>query len=168
MPFDRLYKKDSSGRIRIWDIRVEPHEGDSFIIKTRTGLEEGTINEPAGRIVDTGRQNRTIREQANSEAQSKWMKKLDEGYKISLATATTDIVVLPMLAQTFSKAARHIEYPAARQRKFDGVRCMAMEATGFPSNIALLTRKNKEFAGMNPLREEISQLNLLPSIVLDG
>ena len=168
MPFDRLYKKDSSGRIRIWDIRVEPHEGDSFIIKTRTGLEEGTINEPAGRIVDTGRQNRTIREQANSEAQSKWMKKLDEGYKISRATATTDIVVLPMLAQTFSKAARHIEYPAAGQRKFDGVRCMAMEATGFPSNIALLTRKNKEFAGMNPLREEISQLNLPPSIVLDG
>ena len=168
MPFDTLYKKDSSGRIRIWEIRVEPHEGDSFIIKTRTGLEDGTINEPAGKIVDTGRQNRTIRDQANSEAQSKWMKKLDEGYKISRAAASTEIVVLPMKAQSFSKAARHIEYPAAGQRKFDGVRCMAMEATGFPSNIALLTRKNKEFAGLNQLRAEIALLNLPPSIVLDG
>ena len=168
MPLDTLYKKDSSGRIRIWEIRVEPYEGDSYIIRTRTGLEEGTIMEPAGQIVDTGRQNRSIRDQANSEAQSKWMKKLDEGYKISRAAASTEIVVLPMKAQSFSKAARHIEYPAAGQRKFDGVRCMAMEATGFPSNIALLTRKNKEFAGMNPLRAEIALLNLPPSIVLDG
>jgi len=168
MPFDRLYKKDSSGRIRIWDIRVEPYEGDAFIIKTRTGLEDGTINEPTGSIVSEGKQNRTIREQADSEAQSKWMSKLDEGYKITRATAITDIVVLPMLAQTFSKASRHIEYPAAGQRKFDGVRCISMSAEGYPSGIVLLTRKNKEFAGLDLLRAEIALLNLPPSIILDG
>ena len=100
--------------------------------------------EPEPQYVTTGRQNRTIEQQAQSEAQSKWLRKIDEGYKLTRASAITEINILPMLAQKFSKAARHVEYPAAGQRKFDGVRCLAMQAEGFPFNIVLLTRKNKE------------------------
>jgi len=174
MPFDILYKKDSNGSIRTWEISVErmgiSSSGDDiYHIKTRSGVE-GSENmvEPEPQYVTEGRQNRTIAQQAQSEAQSKWLRKLDEGYKLTRASAITEINILPMLAKKFSKAARHIEYPAAGQRKFDGVRCLAMSAEGFPSNIVLLTRKNKEFAGMNSLRSEIALLNLPPSIVLDG
>jgi DNA ligase-1 len=174
MPFDILYKKDSNGSIRTWEISVErmgiSSSGDDiYHIKTRSGVE-GSENmvEPEPQYVTEGRQNRTIAQQAQSEAQSKWLRKLDEGYKLTRASAITEINILPMLAKKFSKAARHVEYPAVGQRKFDGVRCLAMSAEGFPSNIVLLTRKNKEFAGMNSLRSEIALLNLPPSIVLDG
>lgn len=169
MPFDMLYKKDSNGSVRTWEISVERISDDMYHIKTRSGVE-GSENmvEPEPQYVTEGRQNRTIAQQAQSEAQSKWLRKMDEGYKLTRAEAITEINILPMLAKKFSKAARHVEYPAAGQRKFDGVRCLAMRATGFPSNIVLLTRKNKEFAGMNSLRSEIALLNLPPSIVLDG
>tara|TARA_B100001778_G_scaffold102260_1_gene83451 strand:+ start:6595 stop:8547 length:1953 start_codon:yes stop_codon:yes gene_type:complete len=169
MPFDMLYKKDSNGSVRTWEIRVERIDDDMYHIKTRSGVE-GSENmvEPEPQYVTEGRQNRTIAQQAQSEAQSKWLRKIDEGYKLTRAAAITEINILPMLAKKFSKAARHVEYPAAGQRKFDGVRCLAMQAEGFPSNIVLLTRKNKEFAGMNSLRSEIALLNLPPSIVLDG
>ena len=169
MPFDMLYKKDSNGSVRTWEIRVERIDDDMYHIKTRSGVE-GSENmvEPEPQYVTTGRQNRTIEQQAQSEAQSKWLRKIDEGYKLTRASAITEINILPMLAQKFSKAARHVEYPAAGQRKFDGVRCLAMQAEGFPFNIVLLTRKNKEFAGMNSLRNQIALLNLPPSIVLDG
>jgi len=169
MPFDMLYKKDSNGSVRTWEIRVERIDDDMYHIKTRSGVE-GSENmvEPEPQYVTEGRQNRTIEQQAQSEAQSKWLRKIDEGYKLTRAAAITEINILPMLAKKFSKAARHVEYPAAGQRKFDGVRCLAMRAEGFPSNIVLLTRKNKEFAGMNSLRSEIALLNLPPSIVLDG
>jgi len=169
MPLERLYKKDSQNRIRIWEIRVEgPMEDGSYQYFTLSGLEDGGIITNTPHVISVGKQNRTVAEQAQAEAQSKWMSKLDEGYKLTRAAATTDLVVLPMLAKSFAKAARHVVYPAAGQRKFDGVRCLAMEATGFPSNIALMTRKGKEFAGMNALRSEIALLNLPPSIVLDG
>lgn len=169
MPFDMLYKKDSNGSIRTWEISVERISDDMYHIKSRSGVE-GSENmvEPEPQYVTEGRQNRTIAQQAQSEAQSKWLRKIDEGYKLTRAEAITEINILPMLAQKFSKSARHIEYPAAGQRKFDGVRCLSMSAEGFPSNIVLLTRKNKEFAGMNQLRSEIALLNLPPSIVLDG
>jgi DNA ligase-1 len=169
MPLERLYKKDSQDRIRIWEIQVNgPLEDGSWQYFTMSGLEDGGIITNTPHTISAGKQNRTVAEQAQAEAQSKWMKKLDEGYKLTRAAATTDLVVLPMLAKSYAKAARHVEYPAAGQRKFDGVRCLAMEATGFPYNIALLTRKSKEFAGLNNLRREISLLNLPPSIVLDG
>ena len=169
MPFDTLYKKDSNGSVRTWEISVERIDDDMYHIKSRSGVE-GSENmvEPEPQYVTEGRQNRTIAQQAQSEAQSKWLRKIDEGYKLTRASAITEINILPMLAQKFSKSARHIEYPAAGQRKFDGVRCLSMSAEGFPSNIVLLTRKNKEFAGMNQLRSEIALLNLPPSIVLDG
>jgi len=169
MPFDMLYKKDSNGSVRTWEIWVDRISDDMYHIKTRSGVE-GSENmvEPEPQYVTEGRQNRTIEQQAQSEAQSKWLRKMDEGYKLTRAAAITEINILPMLAKKFSKAARHVEYPAAGQRKFDGVRCLAMRAEGFPSNIVLLTRKNKEFAGMNSLRSEIALLNLPPSIVLDG
>tara|TARA_R110002110_G_scaffold35364_8_gene119506 strand:- start:2657 stop:4627 length:1971 start_codon:yes stop_codon:yes gene_type:complete len=169
MPFDTLYKKDSTGSVRTWEIRVERISDNMYHIKRRSGVE-GSENmvEPEPQYVTEGRQNRTIQEQAQAEAQSRWLRKLDEGYKLTRAAAITEINILPMLAKKFSKAARHIEYPAAGQRKFDGVRCLSMQAEGFPSNIVLLTRKNKEFAGMNQLRSEIALLNLPPSIVLDG
>ncbi len=169
MPFDIQKKKDSNGSIRTWEITVERISDDMYHIKTRSGVE-GSENmvEPEPQYVTEGRQNRTIAQQAQSEAQSKWLRKIDEGYKLTRASAITEINILPMLAKKFSKAARHVEYPAAGQRKFDGVRCLAMSAEGFPSNIVLLTRKNKEFAGMNSLRSEIALLNLPPSIVLDG
>lgn len=169
MPFDTLYKKDSNGSVRTWEISVERISDDMYHIKRRSGVE-GSENmvEPEPQYVTEGRQNRDIAQQAEAEAQSRWLRKLDEGYKLTRAAAITEINILPMLAKSFSKAARHVEYPAAGQRKFDGVRCLSMRAAGFPSNIVLLTRKNKEFAGMNSLRSEIALLNLPPSIVLDG
>ena len=61
--FDRLFKKDNTGKIRIWDITVDT-DGTDFIINTSSGLEGGKIKQDAGTRISVGKVNRTAKQQA--------------------------------------------------------------------------------------------------------
>lgn len=167
MPFDTLYKTDARGNLREWTITVSSNGDGTYSINTRYGRVGGTITTGTPTIVSAGNQGRTVLEQAELDARSEWLGKMDRGYVVSMAGARNQTVVLPMLAKKFAEGGRRwTQFPAAIQRKFDGVRCMASMPTA--GQVMLISRGNKAFTGMNELRQQILNLNLPSNIVLDG
>ena len=142
----KLYKKDSTGRIRTWRGWVE---GDEVV--TRTGLEGGKKKEERRRAKpkNEGKANETTGpEQAELELISKANRERDKGYFDTLKEVSSNVVVLPMLAHPFDKRKKDIVYPAIVQPKLDGVR--AMVELG-PDTIGMLSRKGKLFPYMPKL-----------------
>lgn len=168
MPFDTLYKVDQNDALREWTIEVRSAgQPDAYNLITRYGQIGGIITESEPTLINYGRQGRTVREQAEFEARSQWLSKMDEGYVLTQAGARNQIIVLPMLAKSFDKGGqRWTQFPAAGQRKFDGVRCLASAPTA--DAVLMVSRKNKVYDGMNNIREQIAALNLPSNIVLDG
>ncbi len=167
MPFDTLYKTDARGNLREWTITVSSNGDGTYSINTRYGQVGGTITTGTPTIVSAGNQGRTVLEQAELDARSEWLNKMDRGYVVSMAGARNQTVVLPMRAKKFYEGGRRwTQFPAAIQRKFDGVRCMASMPTA--GQVMLISRGNKAFTGMNELRQQILNLNLPSNIVLDG
>lgn len=126
--FPRLFKQTSTGKIQIWDIRVEGN-----IILSESGQLDGKKT-PSKDIIkagkNVGRANETTKEeQAMAEAQARWEKKLKSGYVQDLEMAENAEVdeaveggYLPMLAKSFDKDSKHIVFPCAVQPKLDGGR----------------------------------------------
>jgi ATP-dependent DNA ligase len=167
MPFDTLYNTDSNNNLREWTITVSSNGDGTYSISTRYGQVGGTIIEGVPTVVSAGRQGRTVLEQANQQARTAWLNKMDAGYVVSQAGARNQTVVLPMLAKKFSKGGRRwTQFPAAIQRKFDGVRCLASMPTA--GEVILVSKGNKLFPGMNAIRADILNLNLPSNIILDG
>jgi|GEM_PF-6301692 ATP-dependent DNA ligase len=167
MPYDTLYKTDSNNNLREWTISVTSNGDGTYSHSTRYGQVGGTIITGAPTIVSAGNQGRTVLEQAELDARSEWLKKIDQGYVVSMAGARNQTVVLPMLAKKFADGGRRwTQFPAAIQRKFDGVRCMASMPTA--GQVVLMSRGNKLFPGMGGIRADILNLNLPSNIILDG
>ena len=142
----KLYKKDSTGRIRTWEGWVEDDE-----VVTLTGLEDGKKKEERRRAKpkNVGKANETTGpEQAELELISKANRERDKGYFDTLKEVSSNVVVLPMLAHPFDKRKKDIVYPAIVQPKLDGVR--AMVELG-PDTIGMLSRKGKLFPYMPKL-----------------
>ena len=160
-----VYKKTSTGKIQQWRAWVETTD-TGYLLKVESGQTDGKLTETAGRVIDEGKQKRTAREQAIFEATSKLNKKRDEAYFDSIKDAQTQVKLLPMLAHTFTKRSHNITYPAIVQRKFDGVRCLAV--LNKDGTVKLMSRKGKEFPHLNHIRKDIAANNSDKSIVLDG
>ena len=120
-----VYKKTSTGKIQQWRAWVERTE-TGYLLKVESGQTDGKLTETVGQVIDEGKQKRTAEEQAIFEANSKLKKKRDEAYFDSIEAAQTQVKLLPMLAHPFDKRKHNINYPAIVQRKFDGVRCLAV------------------------------------------
>lgn len=83
--YDRLYKRAKTGKIQYWDVRVIYHMGYAIIRKESGQLgtscplvHEETIKEGK----NLGKSNETTpAQQADSQADSDWTRKHDEGYK---------------------------------------------------------------------------------------
>lgn len=77
--FEKLYALDKKGKIRSFEIEVEVINLTHTII-SKTGLLDGNkvhnIKE-----VTRGKQGRSVKQQAEFEANSRWEEKMDEGYK---------------------------------------------------------------------------------------
>ena len=106
------------------------------------------------------------REQAIFEANSKLNKKRDEAYFDSIEAAQTQVKLLPMLAHPFDKRKHNINYPAIVQRKFDGVRCLAV--LNSDGSVKLLSRKGKEYPHLQHIKADVWENNDDTNIVLDG
>lgn len=169
--FPTLFKKDTMGRIRIWNISVEKDlRPGNFIIQTYSGLEGGKIKHDAGVRISAGKVNRTAKEQAIAEANSKWVRKLDTGYYDNKIDAVGSKRIKPMLAVRFDQKSHQVIYPAIAQRKFDGVRCLArmISDAGFNHDVSLVSRQNREWLDLDHIRQQIAAIGLPKNIVLDG
>ena len=158
-----LYKMTSAGKIQQWSIWTE--DNTYFVEHGQQGgklqLSSTTIEEGK----NLGKSNETTPvEQCEKEAVAMWTKKQERsGYTISIPTKQ---VMSPMLAKSFHKDGKHIEWPCYSQSKLDGARCVAEIRQG---QVKLLSRKNKQFTSMAHIEKELV-LSLSPneSIILDG
>lgn len=161
-----IYKKTATGTLQQWQVLLLPQEEGGYLLTTASGKVDGAITQGRGKLITEGKVNRTALEQAELEADSKFKKKQDEGYFMTKEEAMNNLVVLPMLAHNFEKRSHDIEFPAIAQRKFDGVRCLAI--TQPDGTVRLMTRKGKNFPHLEHLRKQIQALEIEPNMVLDG
>jgi len=158
----KLFKLTTKGQIQEWQISVE----DNVIIreyglqlgKKQINTEEIKVGKNIGRSNET-----TSKQQAVSEAQSDWEKKLAKDYFLNEEHAKAqkhrlakEGGYLPMLAQEHSKhAERHLHYPCYVQPKLDGIRCIA---TKFDGVVNLWFRSGKRILTLPLINEQLTPL----------
>jgi len=157
-----LYKKDSKDKIRSLEITTK----DNLVVQV-SGLLDGkkvtTKSECIGKNI--GKSNETTpEEQAILEAESKYKKKLDEGYFKTRDEAENEVVVLPMLAKDYKKESKKIDWEkdVYVQPKLDGMRCLAIIKNG---QVTFMSRKGKEITTLDHIKEDLIGLE---DQVLDG
>jgi DNA ligase 1 len=175
MKLPRLFKKTSTEALQYWEIESYAI-GDSGEIRT----EYGQINTESPQITcDTiskgkniGKKNATTPvEQAKAEAQAKWEKQKKKGYVESPTDALAGELdalieggIVPMLAHTVEKQGHKINYPAFVQKKYDGVRIVAILKNG---KCTLWSRTRKPVYSLPHIVAEIEK-HFKADVILDG
>lgn len=181
MEFPTLYGEAAHGKTKVWSIEVF-ERGGLGVIKTTHGYEDGK-KQVSEKVIysgkNIGRSNETSPlEQAVIEARATFSKKQDAGYAAAPTSSNSESaaapstehraerakaafdVPSPMLAHDYCKRSKSIKFPCFVQRKYDGVRCVAIPAIG------LFSRNRKRYPHMEHILAEIADL---PSdLVLDG
>jgi len=167
-----LFKKGSNGKIiqwRNWVIGAE--------LQTEHGQVGGKLQLTsevffAGKNIAKSNAT-TAEEQAELEAQARWTKKKKSGYVVSLTEARAggrDVVIQggvdPMLAQSYSKHAAKIKWPAYSQPKLDGIRCLALLTE--KGDVTLWSRTRKPIKSMPHVIKALKGLHVKAGTVLDG
>lgn len=169
-----LFRKNENGSVQSWQIEV-----DGNIIRAHFGRMNGKIQTTEDVIKsgkNIGRSNATSPEsQAIAEANSKWEKKLKEGYNTNITQAQAGKVVKqyigggydPMLAHKWRDHFTKMSFPAWTQPKLDGIRCIAMIDSG---KCTLWTRTRKPILSVPFIQEQLeAQFADHPHpIMLDG
>lgn len=156
-----LYSRTSKGAVQVWTITVD---GPSFF--TEEGLLNGKFTKSTPTICEPknpGKKNATTAEaQAAKEAQAKWQKKLDKGYKHNLAEIDEVSFFEPMLAKDWNDYNSKVSFPLYSQPKLDGMRCVA-RASG------LFSRNGKPIKGVPHVVEQLKPFfEKNPDAILDG
>lgn len=174
--FTPLYKLDSKGKVREWNIEVHTYPSIPKYVITH-GLKDGKQQEKMQEVYkgkNIGRANETTpQEQCILEAQSKWDNQKDrKGYSIEIPTEKQ---FGPMLAKSYAKPGtdlsdlkdgKHIEFPCYYQPKLDGIRCLASYENG---SVVLRSRRKKQFMAMIHIAVELDFiLRDNQDIILDG
>jgi DNA ligase-1 len=131
----RIYKKDSSGKIRYLSISTE---GNMVVQESGVvGTNSPVYNRSACEAKNVGKSNATTpAEQAILEANSKITEKMRLGYFTSIEEAQEKggkDFLLPMLAKDFKKEMKKVTFPCYVQPKLDGMRSLGSEDDGFMS-----------------------------------
>lgn len=156
-----LYKSKSKEKVMKWEIKIEPVLS-SKIVQYNIIVSFGEINgktQSHTTIIEKGKANRTIYQQAVLEANSKWNEKKNrDGYRMDISLTKfvekeeLNDLFSPMLANTFNEkhylpsSSRNykIPFPAFVQKKYDGIRCIALLDS--QNNVVLQSRKCVKFA----------------------
>jgi len=188
MNFPILHGEATTGKTKVWSIRVFQDSDGIATIETTHGYEDGKmqINQKTiSQGKNIGKKNETTPyEQACSEARALWVKKKESGYvsrEILAAAAASclemigaitdgasnkgrssdDDVPSPMLAHDYHKRGNSAIFPCYTQPKLDGTRCLAISGKG------LFSRMRKPFPA--PLEHIMTEINHLPpNLILDG
>ena len=151
-----LYKKDSKGKIRIWEIWTE-----NETLFERSGLLNGklVLHNKTCKGKNIGKANETTPDiQAISEMNSKIKKKLQEDYFLTIDEAENNIVILPMLAKDYEKEKKKVIFPCYAQPKLDGMRALW--------NNKLTSRKGLTIETLKHIDDTCKNLNT--NLILDG
>ena len=156
-----LYSKTSKGAVNVWLAWVEGNE-----VCVRWGQEDGAQQDARFKCEATnvGRANeRDPVQQAVFEAKAKWKKQVKKKYHWDKNRVMTVRNLKPMLAKSFDKEERKVEYPVHVQPKFDGVRCLAYLKDG---EVFLQSRGGDPYT-VHHIMEQL-QPHLLDRVILDG
>lgn len=160
MKFPLLYSLTKTGKIKQWQIDVVDSVDKSIII-VRHGYENGKVVEVVKEISsgkNLGKANKTTPySQAILEAQSKWNKKIEEGY--TETKENIQIKLLPMLADKYNDYKHHIKFDCYVQPKLDGIRC-------FFNKGKLYSRTGKEIKNIPVILNQLKKANV--DLRLDG
>lgn len=154
----RIYKKDSSGKIRYLQIS----NVDNTVVQESgvVGTDNPVVNVSVCEAKNVGKSNATTPEgQAYLEAQAKLTEKMRLGYFNTIEEAQEkggQDFLLPMLAKDFKKEKGKIKFPCYVQPKLDGMR-----ALGSVDN--LISRTGKVIDTLSHL-----DLSDLEDVILDG
>lgn len=135
-----LYGLDKSGKHKVWSIWTE---GEMLCIEH--GSENGKMQTKCENIQgkNIGRANETTPEkQAELEAESRWRKQIDKGYR-ETKEELEELPLLPMLAADYLKQGHRIKYPCYASAKLDGVRCLAIR---HHNEVQLKSRGGKDYS----------------------
>jgi DNA ligase 1 len=159
--FPTIYKRTSTGAIQQWTIIAN---GGQY--HTEEGVVNGTIsvNSPhTCQAKNIGRANEsTAEEQAETEAKSKWDKKLKTGYALSIGAIDDVAFQKPMKGYKWKEYADKVKFPVDIQDKLNGIRCQneADEARSTGGEI---------FYTIPHIRNELAPLfKEYPNLFLDG
>lgn len=163
MLYKRLYKKDSTGSTRVWEI----HKNND---NTQYWCVYGKLN---GKMVKSGsvdvvaKVKRNQFEQIVLEMESKISKQKQKKYveNVDNIGDKADKALpgfSPNLAKDFKKESHKVQYPCYVQPKLDGVRCLATK-DGF------FTRTRKPIEACEHIRKKLEPLfEKYPNAELDG
>lgn len=178
--FPQLFKKNSKGKIQVWDVCVirAGDESGAYWITTSYGERNGKVQvarDPITEGKNIGRSNETTPEQqAILEAQSSWTYKVDrEGYVQKLDAVDEDHRdgVDPMLAHRYDKHPDKMPTTCFTQPKLDGHRCIAVVTDGI---CVLFSRTRNIIHGVPHINDSVESMlkaagaDLTGTIVLDG
>jgi ATP-dependent DNA ligase len=158
-----LYKYDTTGKPRFWDVEVDPFNGryrflTGVVGSTNVVASEWTQAKPK----NEGRANATTAvEQAFKEAEAAWTKKKKEGYHEDISKSGASFFE-PMLAKTFSPKRIDSLPLVFVQPKLDGMRCIATKD-------GLFSRNGEKIVAVDHIWLELAPIFAAsPATVLDG
>lgn len=158
--FKTLYGTNKDGSYKVWSIAVE---GNIITIShgklggKQTSKDEVVYGKNIGRASETSPE-----QQAILEADSRYKKQLDKGYRPSL-DELDDLPILPMLAQDYNKVPHKLEFPCLTSFKYDGNRILAIKKDG---SVSLKSRMGKDVV-IPHLQEQLNSL-MPEGMILDG
>lgn len=158
MSVKTLYKKDTKGKIRIFQIWT-----DGAALLQQSGLVDGkqTLQQKKCTPKNIGKSNEVgASEQAISEMNSRYAKKLDEGYFKTKKLAEEEEVLLPMLAKSIDGIEDKVDWKSNpfAQPKLDGMRCLAIITQGA---IFMISRKGKSVETLPHIRQDLRKFQEL-------
>lgn len=163
-----LYKRDSKGKIRYWDMAIVKSEDnpDEYGHCTVSGLRTGKFvisGWKACKGKNIGKSNETTSHtQTIAEIEALYKKKLAKDYVSELEDVDQVKMIKPMLAYGIDKCRDNINYPVFSQPKLDGIRCIA-RADG------LWTRSGKRIISCSHIEDSLERFfKDNPKQILDG
>lgn len=168
-----LYSKDAKGKLILWRVW---NEGDIIVVEHGQVGGRTTKNRDRAQATNVGRANERLGEaQAEFEVQSRWERKIKQGYFESMEMAKTAEVILPMLAHPIIRKFRRkglpveekraVAYPCHMQRKLNGLRCLAV--VNPDGSVTLKSRQGTVWDYLGHIEAAVSFLGN-PGDIFDG
>jgi DNA ligase 1 len=155
-----LFGKDKNGNIKVWHISTSGN-----ILSITHGRNGGKLQEKQEIISgkNSGRSNATTdSEQCVLEAESRYKKQLDKGYRERIEDLD-DVPLLAMLALDYHKCGHRMQFPLIITPKLDGNRMIASKKNGI---VSLQSRMGKPMS-VPHIEQELANI-MGEGMVLDG
>lgn len=163
-----LFKRDKSGKVRIWSI-----DHDNVSYWTTSGIyPDGKMQKTAPTFVEqknVGKANETsLEQQVLNEVSSKIQHQIDLGFIYEIPDEEKRFEV--SLANKYQDRVEKnkLDFPYIVEPKLDGIRCYLKNCDGI---IRMFSRKHKEFKSVPHLKENrfiIEFFKKYPDAILDG